>query len=106
MVQKTYLMSALALASAGLVYGCAHTPPPELLNARQEYRRASSGPAAKLAPAELYKASQALDTAERSFNSNPDAPQTRDLAYVAERRVEYAEAVGAAQASDQARAKS
>jgi len=64
----------------------------ELVNAREAYRRASIGPAAQVAPAELHVASQALAQAEQSFQNDPHSFQTLDLAYVAERKSELATA--------------
>ncbi len=75
-----------------LFAGCAATVPKELVNAREAYRQASTGPAAQMAPAELHVASQALAEAEQSFLNDPKSYQTRDLAYVAQRKAELAQA--------------
>jgi outer membrane protein OmpA-like peptidoglycan-associated protein len=75
--------------------GCATLPPKELVSARQAYQTASEGPAAKLAPAELHKAQEALNLAEQSFRKDADSARTIDLAYVAQRRAQLAGAVGA-----------
>ena len=75
-----------------LFAGCAATVPKELVNAREAYQQASTGPAAQIAPAELHVASQALAEAEQSFLKKPDSYQTRDLAYVAQRKAELAQA--------------
>lgn len=99
-----FLKTSLYAVSLLLFTGCAHAPPAQLVSAREAYKRAEGGPATRLAPAELYKAGQALKQAEYSFGSSADAPQTVDLAYVAERKVQYAEAVAATQAGEQARA--
>ena len=81
------------VAVAGIFGGCAATmAPSELVNARTAYKRASSGTTAAVAPAELHVARLALAQAETSFRENPDSYRTRDLAYVAERRVQLAEA--------------
>jgi outer membrane protein OmpA-like peptidoglycan-associated protein len=79
------------IACAGILGSCAATVPRELVNAREAYRRASTGIAAQVAPAELHVANQALLRAEQSFRKNADAYMTRDLAYVAQRRSEIAE---------------
>jgi outer membrane protein OmpA-like peptidoglycan-associated protein len=100
------LMRVFLLGGIGALAGCAHAVPPELASARQAYHRASAGPAAQLAPVELHKAEVMLSTAERAFSDTPDAPSTRDLAYVAERQAEIAEAVGDTQRNSQARARS
>ena len=82
----------IGAACAALLSSCAATVPLELTNAREAYRRASNGPAAQVAPAELHVANQALAQAELSFQKNPDSYQTRDLAYVAGRKSELATA--------------
>jgi outer membrane protein OmpA-like peptidoglycan-associated protein len=88
---KTHNLLIL-IASAGLLGSCAATVPSELVNAREAYRRAGSGAAAELAPAELHVANDALGRAELSFKEEPYSYRTRDLAYVAQRRCELAEA--------------
>lgn len=88
-----------------LVVGCASsTPPQELLNARTAYDKASHGPAAALAPADLENARQALAVAEKSEKEDPSAPKTRDLSYVAERRSLQAMAIGRAMEDQKAHA--
>ena len=95
----SYLSMVLLFA---FVVGCATVPPNELVNARSAYQRASMGPAQQLVPAELHKAQQALDQAEKSFKDDPDSFKTKDLAYAAQRKVEQAEAL-AVIAADKAR---
>lgn len=82
----------IGVAFAALLSSCAATVPIELANAREAYRRASNGPAAQVALAELHVANQALAQAELSFKNDPDSYQTRDLAYVAGRKSELATA--------------
>jgi outer membrane protein OmpA-like peptidoglycan-associated protein len=48
------------------------------------------GPAAQHAPADLHKASEALARAEEAFEEDSDSYETRDLAYVAQRKAEMA----------------
>jgi outer membrane protein OmpA-like peptidoglycan-associated protein len=89
----TFLFS---IAFAGLIAGCAASvPPPELINARQAYERASADPVARLVPAEVHKAREALLIAEKSFQDDPNSFRTRDLAYVADRKAKLAEALAA-----------
>jgi outer membrane protein OmpA-like peptidoglycan-associated protein len=83
---------AITVVCASILSSCAATVPIELVNAREAYRQASVGPAAEVALAELHVASQALAEAERSFQQDPNSFQTRDLAYVAERKSELATA--------------
>ena len=91
--KKRHLSVGIAFVALSLVTaGCASAPPVELTNARAAYTRASGGPAAKVTPAELHKAKVALDHAEASFSEDEDAQKTIDLAYVAERTAQIAEA--------------
>ena len=82
----------IIVACAGFFSSCATTVPKELVNARTAYQQARNGPATKVAPAELHVAYQALAKAEQSFQKDPDSYLTRDLAYVAQRKSELAEA--------------
>jgi outer membrane protein OmpA-like peptidoglycan-associated protein len=72
---------------------CATAPPAELVSARARYAQAAASPAGKAAPVELHKAKVALDLAEQSFAAKAKS-ETRDFAYVAERKAETAEAAG------------
>jgi outer membrane protein OmpA-like peptidoglycan-associated protein len=83
---------ALVLAVALLGTACATATPVELQNARIAYNRASAGPAAQLTPADLHKAKTALDEAEQTFQYGNDLQKTIDLAYIAERTAQIAEA--------------
>ncbi|HYJ11168.1 MAG TPA: OmpA family protein [Polyangiaceae bacterium] len=83
-------MSFLVLLGA---VACGATlPPPELVDARKAYERASKGLAAQLAPAQLDTAKQSLDKAEKSFEEEGADARTSDLAYIAERKAMIAEA--------------
>jgi outer membrane protein OmpA-like peptidoglycan-associated protein len=83
----------LGLLAAMLVVACGATPPPrDLVNARSAYQRAENGPAPELAPAQLDTAKQALRAAEESFREEGDTEETKDLAYIAQRRSAQAEA--------------
>jgi len=88
------ITSYVIIACAGLIVGCAASaPPPELVNAREAYQRARAGQAAQLVPAELHKAETALAIAEESFKDDPSSYQTRDLAYIADRKAKMADAL-------------
>jgi outer membrane protein OmpA-like peptidoglycan-associated protein len=78
-----------------LLSSCATAPPPDLVSARTAYARAEASPDGRAAPVEVHKAKVALDRAEQQFSANPKGEAARDLAYVAERKAETAEAVGA-----------
>src|SRR5512133_3541282 len=88
------LQFLIPVAFVALFAGCATVTPKELVNARSAYQNASAGPAVQLAPAELHKANEALIQAEQSFQKDPDSAKTKDLAYVAQRKSEQAEALG------------
>ncbi len=84
--------------------GCATAlPPQDLVAARSSYSRASHGLAATLDPSDLHTASQSLKVAEEAFSSDGDTQGTRDLAYVADRRAQIAEARGTSMFSNQQR---
>jgi outer membrane protein OmpA-like peptidoglycan-associated protein len=84
-------LSFLSLPILLAVAGCASAPPPNLVDARAAYQRASQGPAARLAPAQLHVAQTSLDAAERTYEAQGDSDDTRDRAYVAQRNAELAE---------------
>jgi outer membrane protein OmpA-like peptidoglycan-associated protein len=84
----------ILVACGGFLATCA-TVPQELVNARAAYEHARTGPTAQVAPAELHKAKLALDQAERSYQAHQDSYQTRDLAYVAQRKAQVAETIAA-----------
>jgi outer membrane protein OmpA-like peptidoglycan-associated protein len=90
----THLATSLALPTFVILFStaCATTTPVELNNARAAYDRASAGPAATYTPADLHKARVALDQAEQNFAADKDRQTTIDLAYIAERTAQIAEA--------------
>ena len=83
---------ATPLAAFFLLTACATTTPVELKNARTAYSRASTGPAAQRTPADLHIAKTALDKAEATFAEEENSQKTIDLAYIAERKAQLAEA--------------
>jgi outer membrane protein OmpA-like peptidoglycan-associated protein len=84
--------TALAGAFAGSLGACASTTPEQLTTARNAYAVSSGGLAAKLTPTELYDAKNALDRADKEFADHGDTYECRDYAYIAERKVELADA--------------
>jgi len=101
---KTIQRLVVAFFGAVSVIGCAATmPPPDLVNARSAYDRASKGPTQQLDPADLHAAREQLDAAEASFANDGDTPRTRDQAYLAVRKAEFAESVARALQYNQAR---
>jgi outer membrane protein OmpA-like peptidoglycan-associated protein len=93
---KTLDVSLLAATSI-LAIACSTTPAPkDLMDARAAYEGAANGPAAQLDPAGLHVAREELAAAERSFSNDGDSFRTRDLAYVAIRKAQLADATARA----------
>jgi outer membrane protein OmpA-like peptidoglycan-associated protein len=88
------MLQALAMPFIATAFSmaCATATPVELTNARVAYGRASTGPAASLVPSDVHKAKTALDQAEQAFAEEKGSPKTIDLAYIAERTAQIAEA--------------
>ncbi len=85
---------ALIASAFTLVAACGATVAPrELEDAREAFHKAKEGPAGKYALAQLEEAKQALQEAESAF-SDGDEDETKDLAYIAERRSQLAAAAG------------
>ncbi|HEU4921637.1 MAG TPA: DUF4398 domain-containing protein, partial [Burkholderiales bacterium] len=91
---STPIAVLIALVPAALVACAGARPPKELIEAREEYRRAESGNAAKMVPAELHVARAALDVAERTYSDAPESQDAVDNAYIALRKIQRAEALG------------
>jgi outer membrane protein OmpA-like peptidoglycan-associated protein len=89
------IRSPFFLLTAAVAAGCATTmPPQDLITARADYSSASHGAAAAYDPADLHAARESLDAAEQSFDKNGPSSETMELAYVADRRAQTAEARG------------
>jgi outer membrane protein OmpA-like peptidoglycan-associated protein len=98
-------MKILALLSITVLVACASAPPPpELVNARDAYQKAQTGPAAKYVPAELHVARESLDVAEQSFSSDAKSQDAIDNSYIALRKIQRAVALGEAAAAEDAKA--
>ncbi len=80
-------VAALALVAAA---ACSHAPSQQLIDALSAYDAAMQGPAGKQAPADLYEARKVLDRASAEYAENGNTPESRDWAYMAQRRVELA----------------
>jgi outer membrane protein OmpA-like peptidoglycan-associated protein len=84
------LASVAALAGSVTGAGCAaHPAPPELVDARVAYARAS---AVEASPDELAEAKRFLDAAERWHLDEPRSEEAKNLAYIAQRKAQIAEA--------------
>jgi len=90
----TFRNSCLLVVLASGAGCAAAVPPQDLVTARATYDRATHGAAATLDPADLHSAQTSLGIADQSFAQNGDTQGTRDLAYVADRRAQIAEARG------------
>ncbi|MEN9579381.1 MAG: hypothetical protein RJA70_2390 [Pseudomonadota bacterium] len=87
-------MTGLLVTSLGLSVACgASLAPRELLDARDAFEQAKHGVASQYALAQLETAKQALQQAEAAFRDGRDEAIV-DLAYVAERQAQLAEAAG------------
>jgi outer membrane protein OmpA-like peptidoglycan-associated protein len=86
-----HIVAFATLASAGLIFGCATTAPPQLVEARTAYAASNSGLAAKLTPTELHDAWLALSKANQEFDQHGDTLQCRDYAYIAQNKVQLAD---------------
>ncbi len=76
-----------------LLVACSHNPPPELVDARVAFDRASEGPAKKYTPAELHLAETSLALAEDTFADENNTLLVRNQAYIAMRKAELAESM-------------
>jgi outer membrane protein OmpA-like peptidoglycan-associated protein len=89
---KLKLLYPLALTAA---VGCASTgPTPELVDARRAYDDARSSDASTYSPDKLLTAKQALERAESAHADDPGSFKERSLAYVAQRKAQYASIYG------------
>jgi outer membrane protein OmpA-like peptidoglycan-associated protein len=99
---RSYI-AILGLFATGLGACAASLPPQDLVSARNAYNRASNdGTTAKVNPSDMDSAHKQLDVAEESFRENGDTQGTRDQAYLALRRTEYAEVIARTRRTDQA----
>jgi outer membrane protein OmpA-like peptidoglycan-associated protein len=81
--------------------GGAALPPKELTDARSEYQQAKTGVAIQLDPTDVHEADLALQKAEQAWADQPDDPTTKDLAIIAQRKAQIAEAQAQALKSQQ-----
>jgi outer membrane protein OmpA-like peptidoglycan-associated protein len=94
----------LALIGLGASVGAcggAGLPPKALVDARSEFQQAKGGVAIQLDPTDVHEADLALQKAEQAWADQPDDPNTIDLAVIAQRKAQIAEAQAAALKSQQ-----
>lgn len=82
---------ALLLASGAIA--CVRVPPQDLVSARAAYLRVNNGGASLASSGDMDAATRQLQLAEDSFVRSGDSERTRDEAYLALRKLEYAEVV-------------
>jgi outer membrane protein OmpA-like peptidoglycan-associated protein len=103
--RPAFVLVALALGAGAC--GGERLPPKQLTDARSEFQQAKTGVAMQLDPTDVHVAEVALQQAEQAWSSEPDDPNTIDLAVVAWRKAQIAEAEAAAlkaqQDADQAK---
>lgn len=88
----TRMLCPLTLAVA---FGCAATgPTPELIDARRAYDEARQSDATTYSPDKLLSAKQALERAEAAHADHPGSFRESSLAYVAQRKAQYASIYG------------
>jgi outer membrane protein OmpA-like peptidoglycan-associated protein len=88
-------ISTLCPVTLALALGCSATgPTPELIDARRAYDEARQSNASTYSPDKLLTAKQALDKAESAHSDDPGSFEERSLAYVAQRKAQYASLYG------------
>jgi outer membrane protein OmpA-like peptidoglycan-associated protein len=85
------IIAALATASLSACGG-ERLPPKALADARDEFHRAKTGIAIQLDPTDVHEADLALQHANQAWSDDPDDPNTIDLAIIAQRKAQIAEA--------------
>jgi outer membrane protein OmpA-like peptidoglycan-associated protein len=89
------LMTMLCPLALLVSVGCAATgPTPELIDARRAYDEARASNAATYSPDKLLSAKQALEKAEDAHADDAGSFKERSLAYVAQRKAQYAAIFG------------
>ncbi len=82
------------VATSVLVACASSTPTEQLIDARRVYAEAAASDAAKLTPAKLLSAEQALELAEAEHRDDPGSANEKHLAYLASRKAAMAIASG------------
>lgn len=87
------MKAKLLIAAALFGVACATVPPPkELTEAKRLYERERHSQTAQVNPAGLHEAAKAIAVANREYEEHPRSIETKDLSYVALRKVQLAEA--------------
>jgi outer membrane protein OmpA-like peptidoglycan-associated protein len=91
---RLFLLVSVALAMLAACGG-ERIPPKQLVDARAEFQHAKTGLAMQLDPTDVHVADLALQQAEQAWTNEPDDPNTLDLAVIAQRKAEIADAEAA-----------
>jgi outer membrane protein OmpA-like peptidoglycan-associated protein len=94
-------LAAPVCAVSLVACGGERMPPKTLVDAQNELARAKGGVAMQLDPTDVHEAELALQKAERAWSDEPDEPNTMDLAIIAQRKAQIAEAEAAAMKGQQ-----
>ena len=95
-VIRSLFFTVPVCAAALLACGGERLPPKTLVDAQNELARAKGGIAMQLDPTAVHEAELALQKAERAWADDPDEPNTTDLAIIAQRKAQIAQAEAAA----------
>jgi outer membrane protein OmpA-like peptidoglycan-associated protein len=90
------MAAVIASSTVGTACSGERLPPPALVDARREFAAAKDGVAIQLDPTDVHEADLALQRANAAWNDSPDDPNTIDLAIIAQRKAQIAEAEAAA----------
>lgn len=83
---KDAIRNTSMMALGTLALGCATAgPTPELVDAREAYKQASTGVANEFAPDRVHQAKMSLEQAERAHDEKPGSVREQHYAYVAHR---------------------
>jgi outer membrane protein OmpA-like peptidoglycan-associated protein len=97
------LLITIPACAAFLLLACSpeRMPPKTLVDAQNELARAKGGIAMQLDPTDVHEAELALQKAEHAWSEDPDEPNTTDLAIIAQRKAQIAQAEAAAMKGQQ-----
>jgi outer membrane protein OmpA-like peptidoglycan-associated protein len=98
---RTLFLTVPVCAASLLACGGERLPPKTLVDAQNELARAKGGIAMQLDPTDVHEAELALQKAERAWAEDPDEPNTTDLAIIAQRKAQIAQAEAASMKGQQ-----
>ena len=101
MLTRGFVFAGALCLIAAVGCGGERMPPKTLVDAQNELARAKGGVAMQLDPTDVHEAELALQKAEHAWSDDPDNPNTMDLAIIAQRKAQIAEAEAAAMKGQQ-----